>query len=744
MKKQLLSLRILRWAVLLLVLVLSLASFSSLTYDDDLVSIILPEKTPYRQSQARFEPLFDTEEMTMFYLSPLEEGQELFSTGTFESLAIVVEAIEASGLFSQVTSITNLQLLDAGQGELRTLPLVPSLQSQSDILSARAVIESSESLEQTLLTPLGNGFVVYALPDPKGTPQFAEGIENLLSIAENEGLDAVPIGQSYTRDLSQEMVLHELFRITPLSLFVLLLVFLLLTGKPRSSGLLLSFSLIPAIIVFGLFSLLGFPLNTISVLLPVIVFSLTTAYSIHLYRSACRHPESMKLAVREVFLTISIAAATTALGYTNLLFLHSVAYRQLGIGLLVGVGCGYLVSILYAPDLLGLSDLSQGTSKRWETKLIEGLRTHELQIRLLLGSILLLSVAGSIWYFGSEERVYPTLKEFREGTPIAELGKRVDSYAPDALYVDLYLESSEEYGWVSTGLFFMAEDLTALLKEDPAVLSVLSYTDAVNLGNGLLYGIRGDVGCENESEIGETLELLYSEKAGIPIDYLITPDYSVIRLQVCLGGPDVQKGFYRIESMIDSYLESVKGLSSYHLSADPAAERQIVALLGKTLKRSQLLFSAIILLAGLVLLRSVRQALLLLLPSISGLLLYLSLLQLTGRPLDANVLFSIYTLIGVSVDDTAYLLISWRQLCREHVTNASILEAVWARTGLGILETTFVVCLGLLPVLTVGFLPLAFAVGLTLVSYLFASGITLFLLPRLLLWERRDYEGERP
>ncbi len=105
----------------------------------------------------------------------------------------------------------------------------------------------------------------------------------------------------------------------------------------------------------------GMRLNMITTVLPVLLWVLSLAGSIHLlyhvrlrYRGESTLNEAIFGAFQSVFVPYGIASLTTAIGFLSLLSSHMEPVRDLGLYAAVGIGLGFLSNVVLAPGMLKL------------------------------------------------------------------------------------------------------------------------------------------------------------------------------------------------------------------------------------------------------------------------------------------------------------------------------------------------------------------------------------------------------
>ena len=408
-----------------------------------------------------------------------------------------------------------------------------------------------------------------------------------------------------------------------------------------------------------------------------------------------------------------------------------------------------------APRRLSASHRNIG----WEQKLRHAKFPRTRIIPVLFVALLVLILVGVQNYLPPGNGYLDFITSFRS-TSLVGRELEMQSYFIERPYVlNLYVDTKEEYGLLKPETYSLIEMITSQLRKDEAVDSVISYTDVTAYGNGLLYGEQRDIKPADEVEIGETLEMLASQEVGVPLSLVVDQSYSqaLVRVVVSLGdapaGTQMQLAD-RIRQVITTTMEGIGWLEATNLydlepcfeaapqwfiAGLPEEQKISTAELFTYLGKSSLIFLLVTTVLGMVYLQSFQRGLLVTLPSLIAVACFVGLAGWLQLSMNGLVLFSLYTLLGVSVDDTIYLLGSWVMHeatlhKQDRATNYSRLvrTKVFQETGISILETTIIVSVGILPLCLSSYHLLAQAIGITIASYWIATLTTLFILPRFL------------
>ncbi len=157
------------------------------------------------------------------------------------------------------------------------------------------------------------------------------------------------------------VVLSDIFRLLPIAIIVVAII--LFSGFRSRRGVILTLQVVgfSILIVMGLMGYLGIPVSAVSNIIPVLLLSIGSAYSIHFingYYDALSKGLETKDAVLDSLdkksIPIFMAAITTAIGFISFIGSYLIPIDNFGIFTSVGVILAFVLSITYLPSILSL------------------------------------------------------------------------------------------------------------------------------------------------------------------------------------------------------------------------------------------------------------------------------------------------------------------------------------------------------------------------------------------------------
>ncbi len=701
---------------------------------------ILPSDHPYSISTSAWQQFFPVRSMVI--LSASFADNHPFTKNNLMLIEEITGDISGWPMISSVYALTDLDEKNSGSF---------SQQRFIDIRDARSVAEAElnigkvEILNSLFLTPDSQALLIYLTAEEDADAvAFGRLIDTLKSEWNSRGVHLAAAGALYSEYQTRQIIIRELFLICSTAFIILLLVYYLFTGSKRISLLFLVNSVIPSLIIFGFMALFRQPIDIMTIFLPLLLFSITTAYSIHYYKTS-EIVGNRAATLQSIGIIIVLSALTTMIGYANLLSIQGESVRRLAVVLILGIVLSVFSVLWCIPPVV--ERVPPGKSRRWEVNLRSSLfpAGRKAAVFRTLYVLAVLAACGGLYWYGPQWNYKDGFtREFRPWTTIRQEAERFSEHNGDIQELNVFIDTGAEYGLIDMEFYGHIEELTRKLRTLEHTAMAVSYTDVTAYGNGLLYGKQADIPPESEAEIGETLELITSSRSNIPLDLFTDPAYRRTRLMIRYDTSDTTDPheLYQRNRQVTNIIEN-------HMADFPVAEihtagymillENLIRYYLILLSRASLFFFGLILLLGLAVLRSVKKSLLLIFPSLMGTLFYIGINAWFRQPISVFNIFGLYTLLGISVDDTFYFLIhhSREERRLQGSSGYDITTSVYRLTGINILETTFIITFGVSAALTSGVVPIFSSVLITLTALHFSTATTLFVMPRF-LFSRRE------
>lgn len=741
-----------RWRVPCLASILALTAFMlffAVRVEVESSNSSMVSRNPeLRENYDRFRKTFGNDEMVLVALT----RPQLLEPQGLEVIDRLTQDLSTVKGVTRVMSLTNALQLVPGPLGAEAAPLLPRPFAGLAPDLIKQSLERNPEVSQLLLSrDRQTGMMLVDLSgDAVRQGDVLSRIEGVLASrygGEQLHLTGIPLLKLTVSRLIQ----RDQQVIVPCSVLVLGL--LLLGMFRRLSGVLLPLAVMAISLCWtiGLYSLSGYPLNTITGLLPPVMMVISIATSVHLYSAwlqlSGEQGDTRALLAREMgnlFLPCLFTALTTALGLLSLLVSDIPAVQLFGFFGAIGVMLSLAVNVLVMPAALSFLPIPATGRRLYQTGAMAGMlrATARLTVecpRLVIGALIVLALLA-----------LSGIGRIQNNTDLVRFLKPAERLHRDTLAID------EAAGGVSRIEFVLTRKDGKPLTELADVKRLAALQESV----GRLPQVSG-----SNSILGILMQLHRAEKRqetlGLPDDpeellalfdlleaapdqellrKLISSDFTRARLSVrtrAIGTSDAAVLVSRVEGLAPKLLGTEYALTPtgeyYQVVTD---SNRLVA----SLVRSFGLSLATVFGSIFLLFRSLRLLALSLVPNLiplawtAGIIAYLGIDLSTGTAMIASVS------IGLTVDATIHYLAryqrEYRGDCREAVLRTT------TETGRALTVAALVLFFGFSVGGLSSFLPTIYFSVLTGVTMLGAVVCDLLFLPASLVlhdgWRRGE------
>ena len=344
------------------VITLLLASGILRTSFDTSLDALLTRSDPYLDELELLNDEFPTQ-MDVYFAFVAEEGSHVFEPVILEAIADLRERYTELPFADSFVSVIDY-IYPETQRRLFARPIADYSQSELNAMVNEAVAD--RILTANLLST--NAELSFAIVNLDAeTASSAERLEiadAILALREELRAAHPEVSIQANADVlleqsSQQAMVDDLTTLMP---FVILICVLTICYCFRSATLgvcILTHTIFTILCTVGALAYLGFAFNTISIIAPLVVVIISVANSVHiisiykqaLHKNDCK-AKAMRLSVAHNFQPITLAALTTAIGFSSLNMCSSPAIQDFGQIVAIGIVFAYLLTLAILPALL--------------------------------------------------------------------------------------------------------------------------------------------------------------------------------------------------------------------------------------------------------------------------------------------------------------------------------------------------------------------------------------------------------
>lgn len=691
-----------------------------------------------------------------------KDGTSLFNQEGLEELYRAIYKLEGRKEIQSSISIFNFQTLLAGNkgrlipGNLLPHSSYPRNDKELALLKKRAIDDIF--LKDFLVCNDGN--LINTLFITKQSVKKSEGFIddlNLIIKPLNDYYNISVAGDLILSNRAEYFLLKDFSTLLVGALLIMLFIFFISFKAKRAI-------IIPVIVVLtgvvwcvGLLSLLGFKLTIVTCVVPALVLTIGSSYTVHvlseIYRNAPIQSSGSSLwvseAVSHINKTIAIAAVTTIIGFISLVFASQDIIKEFAITVSFGVFTVALLSVFFLPALFSL--LSHPTlfnKGEVKTKGLDNVlkRVVIWVVRHYITMVILgLAIALSSIFFvpkltiGSDYYNY-----FPKGDPVISSSLELFEKNGGTLWVNITLEANED-GYFNTpqGLELLSV-LDDTFQDNRYIYRVESFVTYLKKVNQLRFGdyelpkSRGLISLLKRS-------LLKIDNRDINILPLVEDNKMTFYLRIydkigrrVIPETEFNKFFQPLENSVKDIVADNARITYW--GNGYTANRASSLFLGDQLLTMVISF-ILVLLVAIFYFKSIYLGIIAVVPLITAICLNYCFMVIFRIPLDMTTIMVSSVAIGVGIDDAVHFLIQYKKQYKIYPNNIrKVLYITFRITGRPIVLTTASIVSGMLVLCFASFLPIRYFGILVALSLVGALIGTLFFLPAALVVSQKIFK----
>lgn len=732
---QMLLALVLRWpiAVILAVVLVTVFFASGLprlrfgTSLYDLVIEDLPETARYRA----FKQAFDSDEIIRIVI----RGRDIFEAETFSLIERM--AHDTSGI-KGVRRVISLP----GIREKMDLTARWTLQEFADVIRPVDLFLHnliSEDRRSTIIT--------LVLENQVSNKDVIKDIENIIARLPQD-LTAYQIGMPLVSEALAEYTELDFKRLPFVTLSLIAILLVVLFRNAACLFLPLMTVILSQVWTFGLMARLGVPLSMLTMIVPVLLIAVGTAYCLHLCAEYLKCSQDVMSSREAVYLTFSrltlptvLAVVTTVIGLGSLMVNRITAIREFSLFSCLGILSLLIILLTLFPACLALFPLPGGAAKSGPSfdrpfqRFLGKVVSLNIKYRKVSFSIILLLAAFCLAGFFRMRVETNPVEYFRSSAPVSRHFHDIYRDLSGSFPINVVLAGDgEDYFEDLNNILEMAR-LQDFLKGLPGVDKTVSFADYLKLVNYASSNYEPESYALPE-EPYELRMLINNFKTMLGEDTLrrfMSRDFRKTNV-LMLTHISNSRGF--IETR-DRIMDEAKSSLPATMSCDVTGLGTVISasshlLTGGQVKSLSLTLALIFLIMVLLFLSS-KVGLVALLPNLFPIVVNFGLMGWLNVNLSVATSLIASIAIGLAVDDTIHYLFRYNKEFNRDLDKDRALTDTILSVGRPIIFTTLIISIGFSILMFSHFKPTALF-GLMLVITMFSALIgDLVLLPSLML-----------
>jgi len=699
-------------------------SFKTSVYDLQIED--LPETARYNE----FKTLFGSDEIIRVVI----KSSNVFDPITFRKIELLGEAAAQIDGVRRVISLPGIKkAVDvAGNWSMEKFYAVVS---QADLFRKNLISADGKTTALTL-----------ALESGADSQRVIQQVGQLLKDAPAD-LRLYQIGMPLVSEALARFTEKDFFRLPPITFLIIAVILFFLFRK-------LQYILIPLICVglalvwtFGLMAWLNIPLSMLTMIVPVFLVAVGTAYCLHIlseFLTSTKAANSPVDATRQTFASMSLptllAVLTTAIGLGSLLANRITAIQEFAIFSCFGMISILIIVLTFLPAVLSIMPLPAKPTGRhsdpnsWFSRFIDKIvdlnLRHQKIVLPIIGALVLLCIAG-IFRIQVETNPVGYLKE---GAEVKRNFSDIYQELSGSFPVNIAMGGAQADFFEHPANLADIARLQAFLDTLEGVDKTLSFADYLKLVNYVLN--RFEPAYYRLPEAGfEVRMLLNNFKTILGEDVFsrfMTADVSKTNI-ILLTHLSSSRKFLQLR---EKTLAFVKQNFSKDLQWEVTGLGIVIAASSHQLTIGQIksLGITMILVFGMmfILFMSAKVGLIAILPNLFPIIINFGIMGWLGIELSMVTSLIASIAIGLAVDDTIHYLVRYNREFKKDLDEKRAIRDALHQVGKPIIFTTITLCAAFSILLFSSFKPTAIFGLMMIITSLAALVGDLILLPSLI------------
>lgn len=577
---------------------------------------------------------------------------------------------------TRVDSITNYQHTEVIDDDLNVADLVEDALSLSpgQIEKVKQIASNEVALVHRLVSDRHHATavnVVLNMPDDtmhaqgEATVELVAAARELRKVieAENPDIKIHLQGLSIVNTAFNESAEYDAQYLFPV-LFLLIVFMLLILLRSAWSALVTTIVIIVGVVISeGFVGWIGYDLNQVNVMAPIIILTLAVCDCVHILASYLHHlslgqdrPQAMKEALKINLSPVFLTSFTTAIGFLAMNTSEVPPFRELGNFSAFGVMAAFFLSVMLLPALAVW--LPMKAKAMDEGKTLWSARIADFTIKqrsILLPAVLLIATAIASMTLLNELNDN-TVDYFDESTEFRQASEFMENNLTGFDVLNFVMDSGEAGGVNEPEFLTKVDAFVQWFKSQPEIVSGLSYTDTIKRLN---QNMNGDdpsyYSIPENRELASQYQLLYELSLPYGLDLNNQIDTEKRSMFIAFGVKGTKaKGLIELNERAQTWFAD----NAPELAVPASGISTMFAHVGKKNIDSMLSGSAIaiilITITLIVALGSIKFGLLTLLPNVFPAMIAFGIWGAAVGQVDLGVAVVFSLTLGIVVDDTVH------------------------------------------------------------------------------------------
>ena len=708
-----------RWLLLSLVLLLTIFSFyemRELKFDSSIESMFL-EEDPQLITFNKFKDTFGSDDFVYI----LFETGDFFKPEMIRLVGRLVEDLERNVPYvDDVKFLGNVEYVEGVEGGIKISDLMEKIpETDEEIKRIKEKAMAEPNYIDNLISKDGKTaaiamtFELYPEEQKKKADvrhEVGEKVLGILARPEYAGMKFYTAGGPIYDCEYDKLSSKESSRFGLICIVINLLILFWVIRGVRGVIAPLLVVVLSIFFTLGLVGIIGWTLNMMVILLPVLLICVGIGDSMHIVaetQDQMDHGHDRKEAIVKALTLVGtpclLTSLTTAAGFTSFLGTVVKPVRKMGVYAAVGVIMAFVLSLIIVPIVFSFGKdkkKAKGGKKSHERNdffdriLDKVFRINTRYPKPIIGIFVGLTLF-SLYGYSKIEVETNSMKGLSTDLPLRQAYDYIDSKMGGSMAIEMMLDTGRKDGVKDIAFLRQLGILQNHIDKHPLTMKTTSIIDFLKKMNRAVHENRPSYYSLPKTSGQATEQLfLYETSGGKELDKQISFDYDTARLNVrtqSLGSKDVRSFMADIDRFANDNLESsikveYTGIMTWL--------RAFVDMVANGQKWSFILAFSAIAIMMIIVLRSFKLGIISMAPNLFPVLISMGLMGMAGMYMDATLMIFSAVIIGVVVDDTVHFFSRYKREFKRVGTYEKALKATLSTVGRPITFTTMTLVAG--------------------------------------------------
>lgn len=669
---------------------------------------MVPGGDPVIQDLEEAVEVFGSQDVLMIAV----KSDNIFELETLKKIDELSEKLSELDSVEGVTSPFNVDLIESSDFLIEISPIVDRVpQDANDVEEFKERLLGSR-MGESLVTEEGSAALILVTVEPNvtGTTRGNRLTEEILTIVEEkQGPESIyVVGDAVSGHYAMKSMNQDLLFLLPLVSLVVMVVLYLSFRSARGIILPLLTVALSVVWMIGFMGLVGFPFSIVSIVAPIIMVAIGSAYGIHIVNryyeaaeSGMKGKEAVVSTMQDMNAPVTMAALTTAAGFAALVTSFVIPIRQFGIATAFGVLAAMILSLTFIPAVLTLQQIPKHIQRKKDPRVSLSsflgrsgryVAEHPRLVTLVACCVLVFFLIGALRITTEADFT----RYLGEDNPTVMGMRVVEEEFGGSSRLSVVVDTGEDDGIKEPKVLKEIVRLQDYLDSLEYVSNPSSLTDLIMEINQVLQG-----GDPAEYRIPDTRQavaqelLLFTMQGGSGIDSMVSYNFekALVSAQVeNVGGPGTRAIVDRIDRDLNEEFNS-EGFQTKLVGLPKIMIRLMDRILDSQIWSLFLSIGVVCLIVSL-LFRSVRIGLICAVPLLFTVGMNFGIMGYLEIPLDVATAMIASIAIGIGVDYSIHFVSRYRKEMRGTQYKSEALVTTTKTTGRGILFNAITLMLG--------------------------------------------------